>query len=294
LRSAASGEQIAAPAADCALAHTSHLAELFEIGRRLIGHCQQRLVTEDLERRDIEGTRLPIAPLVKGEEPVSRFTAKAPAALDALENERIGITSRVTDAFELSKVLRSPLPSTERFETGFETVDKITEIGGVSCRVRKLAVIQRATSPIRPLVLLVEEDPEFFFEQGGEAGFLLAEQLRHDLGVLETRNPNAIISIEDPDVVVRAVHQQRHSWIAHDIPQRPQIAGFDGQRIDHHVMSVGTDLDQTYLVEVGMHRVGLGVEGDPARGSAPVGGLTHTFGGIDPEGVQNLGHGWGW
>jgi hypothetical protein len=84
-------EQIAAPAADRPLAHTFHLAKLFEIGRRLIGHCQQGLVTEDLERRDIEGARPTIPPLVEGEEPVSRFTAKAAAALDALEDERVRI-----------------------------------------------------------------------------------------------------------------------------------------------------------------------------------------------------------
>ncbi len=93
-------------------------------------------------------------------------------------------------------------------------------MGGVSCRIGELGGIQGATSPIRPLVLLVEKDPELLFEQGGEAGLLLTEQLRHDLGVLETGNPNAIISIEDSDVVVRTVHQNRHSRIAHHLPQR--------------------------------------------------------------------------
>ena len=157
-------------------------------------------------------------------------------------------------------------------------------MGCVSRRIRELGRIQGAMSPISSLVLLVQKDPELLFEQGSEAGLLLAEQLRHDLGVLETGNPNSIISIEDPDVVVRAVHQNRHSWIAHHLPKRPKIARLDGQRIDHHMMTVRAHLDQTHLVEVRMHRVGLGVESNPARDGAPVGGLTQTHRGVDPKG----------
>ena len=183
------------------------------------------------------------------------------------------------------KILLRPLPSPERLETSPETLGEITEMGRVSRRIGELAGIERAPSPIRPLVFLVEMDPELLFEQGREAGLLLAEQLRHDLGVLEAGNPNPVVSIEDSDVVVRAVHQHRHRGIAHHLPQRPQIARLDGQRIDHHVMAIGTDLDQTHLVEVGVHRVGLGVESDPTRGSAPLGGLTHTFRGVDPKGI---------
>ncbi len=137
---------------------------------------------------------------------VSSGTAKASPTFDALEDKWIGFGSRVTDTFELSKILLRPLPSTKRKEAGLETLDKITEMGCVGRRIRELAGMERATSPIRPLVLLVEVDPDLLFEQGGEAGLLLTEQLRHDLSVLETGDPDLIISIEDPDVVVRAMH----------------------------------------------------------------------------------------
>jgi hypothetical protein len=199
----------------------------------------------------------------------------------------------VTDAFKLPKVLPCPLPSVERFETGLEAVDEITEMGGVGRRIRELAGFQRAAPPVSPLVLLVETNSELLLEQGREAGFLLAEQLGHDLGVLEPGDPSPVIPIEDSDVVIRAVHQDRHIGIAHHLPQRLQVVRFDGQRIDHHVMAVGADLDQTHLVEVRVHRVGLGIEGDPTRGGTPPGGLSDTARSIDPEGSK-FGHGWGW
>jgi hypothetical protein len=224
------------------------------------------------------GFRLAFPPLEESIKTITSRTAKTARSFDALEGEWVIFYRNVSHALELPKLLFRPRPPAKLLEPHPESVSQVGEVNGVG---------------IGPLIFFVERNPEFFLEQGGKPGLWLSEQLRHDLRVLKAGNPNSVVSIEDPNVVVRAVHQQWNRGIAHDLPQRPKIVRFYGQRIDDHVVSVGADLDQAHLVKVGMHRVGLGVEGYSARSSTSFRGLAHTIGCVDPEG-SDLGHGRGW
>ena len=195
---------------------------------------------------------------------------------------------------ERTELLLGPPPAAERLESAPKPARELPEISRVRRSVGELRGLEGAPSPIRPLIPLVQSNVQLLVEQGGQPGLLLTQQLSHDLGILEPSHPRPVVTIEDPDVVVGAVHQHRSRGVTDHLPQRCEIGWFEGEGVDDDVPVTCGDLDQTHLVEVGVHRVGLGVEGEAAGANAKVRSVLHTIRGIDPDRSKVVGHGWGW
>jgi len=119
-----------------------------------LGHREKRLVAEDLERRDVAGSGLPVTPFVQRVEAVPGGPPKRTGTLDTLESDRIWTDLVVADFFQLPELLLGPFPPAELFETRFEAIDEIAEVGGVRRRIRELPGSEGAPSPISALVLL--------------------------------------------------------------------------------------------------------------------------------------------
>jgi hypothetical protein len=86
-------------------------------------------------------------------------------------------------------------------------------VPGVARRVLEHVVGQRTPRPVRALEFLRELDAEVLLEQRRQTERVLAQHGGGDLRVEEPAQVHAEVAIEQPQVVVRAVHQHFHGGI---------------------------------------------------------------------------------
>jgi hypothetical protein len=115
----------------------------------------------------------------------------------------------------------------------------------------------------RALLVLRERHAEVFLDQGGQADGWVAEELCADHRVIEIREFESAVALQDVDVVLGGMEEHAHLGRREDRSQRGQLVGAaDGQRVDQPAFLAGRDLDQADLVEIVVEAVGFGVESD--------------------------------
>ena len=131
---------------------------------------------------------------------------------------------------------------------------------GVGGRVGEHLVRERAGGPVGALVLLVEGHAEVLLEQCREADPRLVEKLGGDPGVEEPRGANAVLPLEEAQVIVGVVEDDFDPRVGQQ--RGKSLEALDGQRIhDGGALSRG-DLQEIHPVLVAVEAGGLGVHGE--------------------------------
>ena len=117
--------------------------------------------------------------------------------------------------------------------------------------------------PVRPLEALVEPDAHVFLEQRRQADAGLVEQLRGDPRVEDRGGAEAVLAVQEAEIVVRVVEDDLHLRIGQHHGERRQA--LHGQRVHHGRLVARADLQQVDAVDEPVEARGLGVDREQRR-----------------------------
>ena len=131
-------------------------------------------------------------------------------------------------------------------------------------RVFQHVVRQGASGPVGTLEFLGELDSQMTLEQGSQTKGTLTQQGGGHLGIEQPPQAHAQISVEEAQVVVRAMHEHFDGRVFDRTPQG--VGGVEGKRIDDMRGARRTDLEQAQPVGVPMETRRLAIQGEPGLG----------------------------
>ncbi len=137
-------------------------------------------------------------------------------------------------------------------------------MGGIEGGVVELLFAQRAKVPAGALHLLLEDDAEVGLQQRAEGELPAAQERGGAVGVEDVPEGEAVIPLQDADVVVAGVEDLEDRRVVQDLAQEGEVEA--GQGIDKPGLFPGLDLDEAELVAEVAKGIVLRVEGDdPGR-----------------------------
>jgi hypothetical protein len=226
-----------------------------------VGDVEEHVGVADLERRDIELAGLVFAPVPDGVENAETASAEAFGFADAPvvfvvagEPEHAG--------FDLAAALLvEPVEAVELGEFVGEDVAEGGEVPDVERGVIEQIAGEGTFGPVGFLSVLIEDDPEVLFEEGGETDARAVEELGGEHRVKDALGAETAEIGEQADVEVAAVHEEVLG--GEFLPERSEGDGErGGEHIDEEDFAVGEELEQAHAGAVVIHVVGLGIEGD--------------------------------
>src|SRR5205085_1265468 len=171
------------------------------------GHREQRVVSDDAERRPVLLRRHRLAPAIQLPQRRQLARWQHLRTLDAEKRVRAAAVrgpgpAQVLETGELLFGPREPLQSREAGAQRLAQRRQVLRVGGGE-RVDDRR--QRRARPVGLLVLLGELHAHVLFEQRGEPDRWLARELGGDTGVEQPARPEAVVAVQDPQVVVGIV-----------------------------------------------------------------------------------------
>ncbi len=230
-----------------ALAHQArrqarHLAEFLGGARRLRRQRQQRFGGNHAEGRAIELRADRVTP---GQQLAQDREAAAPqraGSLHAQPRVAVGLRRRPAHALQALEFLLGPRTAAERLQGGTQALAERQQIAGIGRGVLEHFGRERPARPVRPLILLVQAHADVFFEQRRQADRRLAEQVGRDARVEQVARMEAVVPVENAQVVVAVVEDDLHGRIRQQRPQSRHVR--DGQRIDDGGFFATRQLDE--------------------------------------------------
>ena len=130
---------------------------------------------------------------------------------------------------------------------------------GVGRGVREHGGGQRAPRPVGLLVLFRELHPRVLLQERGQSHRRLAGELRRDARVEQGPRPEAVVPVEDAQVVVGIVEDLLDPGVREELADRRQIG--DRERVDDGGGGGARQLDQEDAVTIAMKARRFGVGG---------------------------------
>ena len=131
---------------------------------------------------------------------------------------------------------------------------------GVGRRIGEHLVRERAGGPVGALIFLVEGDAEVLLEQCREPDPRLVEKLGGDPRVEEPRGSNAVLPLEQPQVVVGIVKDDFDPRVGEQ--RGKSLEALNGQRIDDGGALSRRNLQEIDPVFVAVEAGGFRVHGE--------------------------------
>ena len=220
---------------------------------------EEPLVREDAERGTVErpGARLADAPERAHERAL--LVRHAVRALDPPVVFGIGGTLAGKRGLgETRAFLGVPREPALRLEVSREGLDerrKMDDVRGGVCGHRRR---ERPLAPIRALVRLVERHADARGEERREADLLLADELRRDHRVEQRRRPETVPAVEEPQVVVGSVCEERPRGETREEGREVDAR----ERVREKRFRAEADLHEADLLEVVVEGIRLRVQRD--------------------------------
>ncbi len=182
------------------------MARLGGAGKGL-GHGQQDVVPDDAERGSVLLGPQGFAPAVQLPQRRELSRRQRLRSFHAQKCIRSAAVGRPCPAqlFEVRELLLRPRQSTERREPGAQLLAQRRQVRRIRRRIGEHGRRERATRPVRLLVLLCELHAGILFQQCREADRRLAGQLGGDARVEQPPRSESVVTIENPQVVIRVV-----------------------------------------------------------------------------------------
>ncbi len=146
---------------------------------------------------------------------------------------------------------------------------------------------QGALRPIGLLMRFRQLHAGIFLEQGREADRGFAHQLRRDPRVEQVLGMEAVIAVENAQIVVGVVEDLLDLRIGQQRTDGAEVR--DGERVDDGRLRAGRELDQIDAVAIAMEARRFGVRRDQRRAAEPGDHIRERRGGLD-EMVGRRGH----
>ena len=244
-------------------AEAPHLGELIGGSGTPHNHFQQRLVAHDSEGSLVARARDPVPPgerLTQERHLPGCQVTGSPHARDRVLEIVAGLALPAGFLQEPALIERpGQAPSPVQART--QEVGELAQVDGVARRVFQHVVRQGAPGPVRALEFLGELDSQMALEQGGQTQGALTQQGGGHLGIEQPPYAHAQISVEEAQVVVRAVHEHFDRRVLERTPQG--VAGVEGKRIDDLGGAGCADLEQAQPVGVPVEARRLAIQGEP-------------------------------
>src|SRR5205085_2424299 len=218
------------------------------------GHREQRVVSDDAERRPVLLRRHRLAPAIQLPQRRQLARWQHLRTLDAEKRVRAAPVrgpgpAQVLETGELLFGPREPLQSREAGAQRLAQRRQVLRVGG---GVREHRGGQRPARPVGLLVLLGEPHAHVLFEQRGEPDRWLARELGGDTGVEQPARPEAVVAVQDPQVVVGIVEDLLDLRVIEQ-PAHGREVG-DRERVDDRRQRRARSLDQIDAVARARHR----------------------------------------
>ena len=236
--------------------------QLIRPGGRPLGEVQERRAVQHAEGRLIALPGQLVAQDEEAAQALELDRGELAGALDA--DELVGVEVRLHggELLQSTALALDDHGAPQLLELRLLIAHQSDQEVRVQARVVHLLRAQRPLAPVGALHRLVQLDAEALVQDAGQPGVLDPQRRRRHARVEQRREPEAVVPLEDQDVVLPVVEDLDPLRIGEHLPQGADVDL--RQRIEQVVDPSRGELDQADLLAVVEEGVRLGVDRDLA------------------------------